>query len=82
VAHSLDPDARSIQAIAVGCDIKYAPRLKIADGLAPDAANLIGPACHVCERAHCPDRALPPVTRSLAVNQYQRGNTPYPFHSV
>lgn len=82
VDHSLDPDARSIQAIAVGCDIKYAPRLKIADGLASDRATLIGPACHVCERVHCPDRALPPVTRSLAVNQYQRGNTPYPFHPV
>ena len=82
VVHSLDPDARSIQAIAVGCDIKYAPRLKIADGLASDKATLIGPACHVCERIHCPDRALPPITRSLAVTQYERGSTSYPFHPV
>ena len=82
VPHSLDPDARSIQAIALGCDIKYAPRLKSADGLAPEKANLIGPACHVCERVHCPDRALPPITRSLAVNQYQRGGTSYPFQPV
>jgi len=82
VPHSLDPDARGIQAIALGCDIKYAQRLKIADGLSPDTANAIGPACHVCERALCPDRALPPVTRSLAVNQYQRGHSPYPFHPV
>lgn len=82
VPHSLDPDARSIQAIALGCDVKHAPRLKIADELASDKANPIGPACHVCERMHCPDRALPPVTRSLAISQYQRVSTPYPFQPV
>jgi predicted transcriptional regulator/DNA-binding XRE family transcriptional regulator len=82
VPHSLDPAARSLQAIALGCDVKHAPRLLAADGLSPDKPNPIGPACHLCERIGCPDRALPPITRSLAVNQYQRGATPYPFQQV
>lgn len=82
VPHSLDPDARSIQAIALGCDIKHTPRLGFADGLSADKANPIGPACHLCERLGCPDRALPPVNRRLAVNQYQRGGSPYPFEPV
>ncbi len=82
VPHSLDPDARSIQAIAIGCDIKHAPRLGFADGLMREKANPIGPACHLCERIGCPDRALPPVNRRLSVNQYQRGASPFPFEAV
>ncbi len=82
VPHSLDSNARSIQAIALGCDIKHAPRLGFADGLMAERANPIGPACHLCERLGCPDRALPPVNRRLAVNQYQRGASPYPFEPV
>lgn len=82
VPHSLDPDARSMQAVALGCDAKHAPRLIFADALTSDRPNPIGPACHVCERLGCPDRAVPPVNRRLAVNQYQRGATPYPFQAV
>nr|WP_145902384.1 short-chain fatty acyl-CoA regulator family protein [Sphingobium sp. MI1205] len=81
VPHSLDPQARSVQAIALGCDVKHAPRLVAAD-LLSDQPNPIGPACHVCPREACPDRALPPITRSLAISQYQRGATPYPFQQV
>lgn len=81
VPHSLDPQARSVQAIALGCHVKHAPRLVAADPLS-DQPNPIGPACHVCPRVACPDRALPPITRSLAISQYQRGATPYPFQQV
>jgi XRE family transcriptional regulator, fatty acid utilization regulator len=81
VPHSLDPQAKSVQAIALGCHVKHAARLIAADML-PDQPNLIGPACHICPRVACPDRALPPITRSLAVSQYQRGPTPYPFQQV
>jgi XRE family transcriptional regulator, fatty acid utilization regulator len=82
VPHAFDPDARSAQAIALGCDVKHAPHLIAADGLPLDRPNPVGPACHVCERIGCPDRALPPITRTLAVSQYQRGATPYPFQQL
>jgi predicted transcriptional regulator/DNA-binding XRE family transcriptional regulator len=81
VRHSLDPQARSVQAIALGCPVKHAPRLIAADLLTGEP-NPIGPACHVCPRISCPDRALPPITRTLAISQYQRGATPYPFQQV
>ena len=79
VPHALHPERQSLQAIALGCDVKHAPRLLAADGLSADRANPIGPACHICEREACPDRALPPITRPLAITQYRRTATPYPF---
>ncbi|MFW2829631.1 helix-turn-helix domain-containing protein [Sphingomonas sp. ID0503] len=75
-------NARSTRAIALGCHVKHAPRILAADGLLLDRANSIGPACHICERTACPDRALPPVTRTLAVSPYQRTASPYPFQQV
>jgi predicted transcriptional regulator len=74
--------ARSAQAIVIGCAFKHASDVAAADNLPGDRANPIGPACHICERVGCPDRALPPVTRSLTVTPYQKMATPYPFKQV
>lgn len=68
-------------AIVLGCEAKHADRIRPADGLG-DAAIPIGPACHLCERPDCPERALPPVTRALDLNQYQRPVAPYPFRAT
>ena len=68
-------------AIVLGCEAKHAARIGTADALG-DTAIPIGPACHLCERPDCPERALPPVTRALDLNQYQRPVAPYPFRAT
>ena len=76
--------AAGLAAIVLGCEAKHAPRIAAAAGLDPDRAapTPIGPACHLCERRDCPERSLPPVTRTLDINQYQRPIAPYPFRAT
>jgi predicted transcriptional regulator/transcriptional regulator with XRE-family HTH domain len=71
-------------AIGLGCDVKYAPRLGFADALLAGTATptTVGPACHLCEREACPDRALPPITRTLEASHYLHADTPYAFRRV
>lgn len=78
------PNRESLSAIGLGCALKHADRIVHADAHVPDRAvpTTIGPTCHVCERLSCPDRALPPVTRSLEVHPLQRSASPYPFRRV
>lgn len=68
-------------AVGLGCELKYASRLVYARGL--DLANPvvteIGPACRVCERAACPQRAAEPVNRTLTVDDFTKSISPYPF---
>ncbi len=45
-------------------------------------ATPIGPACHLCERPACPARSLPPITRALDLDPFQRTEAPYPFRPV
>ncbi|PXA82777.1 XRE family transcriptional regulator [Nostoc sp. 3335mG] len=73
--------APGLVTIALGCEAKHADAIGYADGLG-DKAVPIGPACHLCERPDCPERALPPVTRALDLNQYQRPAAPYPFRAT
>ena len=68
-------------AIVLGCDAKHAARLGMA-GTERPAVTPIGPACHICERPHCPERSLPPVTRTLSVSPYRRPTAPYPFREI
>jgi predicted transcriptional regulator len=67
--------------IVLGCEAKHCAAIGYADALG-DAAIPIGPACHLCERPRCPQRALPPVTRALDLNLYQRPVAPYPFRAT
>ena len=71
--------ARGAQVIALGCAARHMARLAAADAVTGAAANPIGPACAVCDRAQCPDRALPPVTRGLDLNPLERPAAPFPF---
>jgi len=68
-------------AIGLGCELKHAHRLTYAKGLdlqRPDVTP-IGPACRLCERHPCAERAAPPVGRALVVDDWSKSVSPYPF---
>jgi len=71
-------------AIGLGCELKYAPRLVYSRGLdlANPVATEIGPACRVCERPACPQRAAEPLGRTLMVDDFTKSISPYPFAPV
>ena len=77
----LDPRENSQLAIGLGCDVKYAPKIVYSDGLnlADPYVTPIGPACAVCPRVRCPQRAAAPAGRTLTVNELQKTISPYPF---
>jgi hypothetical protein len=67
-------------AIALGCEITHAAQLVYADGvdvLNEDIAVPIGPHCRICERIDCNQRAFPPITHRLVVDDHQRGIAAY-----
>ena len=77
----LDPREDSSLAIGLGCDAKYAGKIGYADGidLARPLVTPIGPACTICPRARCPQRAAAPAGRTLTVIETQKSISPYPF---
>ncbi|MFJ3502166.1 short-chain fatty acyl-CoA regulator family protein [Streptomyces sp. NPDC090135] len=67
-------------AIGLGCELRHASRLVYSDGLDLDnraAATPIGMGCRVCERLDCPQRAVPPLGRTLAVDEHASTFVPY-----
>jgi predicted transcriptional regulator/DNA-binding XRE family transcriptional regulator len=68
-------------ALGLGCELKYAHRLVYARGLdlATADATPIGINCRLCERPACPQRAAPPLTRTLIVDEMTRGVSPFVF---
>ena len=67
--------------IGLGCELRYASRLVYARGFdlqAPDPTP-IGVNCRLCERVACPQRAAPPLTRTLVVDEMTRGISPFVF---
>jgi predicted transcriptional regulator len=77
----LDPRESSQLAIGLGCDVKYAPKILYSDGidLGDPYVTPIGPACAICPRVRCPQRAAAPAGRALTVNEMQKTISPYPF---
>jgi predicted transcriptional regulator/DNA-binding XRE family transcriptional regulator len=67
--------------IGMGCELKHAQRLAYARGvdLSEAAATPIGPACRVCERPDCLQRAAQPLGRALTVDDFKKPAAPYPF---
>ncbi|MGI5447616.1 short-chain fatty acyl-CoA regulator family protein [Streptomyces sp. CA-243310] len=68
-------------AVALGCELRHAPRLVYAEGIAlhdPRATTSIGLGCRICERQDCAQRARPPAGGSLAVDPDLRTYVPYP----
>ncbi|MDB5474974.1 MAG: putative transcriptional regulator [Phenylobacterium sp.] len=70
-------------AIGMGCELKYAERLVYSRGLdlTDPVATGIGPACRICERPACPQRAAEPISRTLTVDDFSKSISPYPFAS-
>jgi len=68
-------------AIGMGCELKYAERLVYSRGLdlKDPRATAIGPACRICERPACPQRAAEPISRTLTVDDFTKSISPYPF---
>ncbi len=67
--------------VALGCDIRHAPRLIYSRGMDlddPEIATPIGMGCKVCERTGCPQRAFPFVGRPLDVSENESRFAPYP----
>ena len=66
-------------AIALGCDISYAPRLCYSRefNLEDPRPAQIGINCYLCERQHCRQRAHPPLSRSLMFDERARGISLY-----
>ncbi|MFC5148383.1 short-chain fatty acyl-CoA regulator family protein [Streptomyces aureoversilis] len=68
-------------AIGLGCEIRHAARLVYSDGLDlgnASAATPIGMGCRICERLDCPQRAVPPLGRPLAIDENSSTFVPYP----
>ncbi|CAN5255065.1 XRE family transcriptional regulator [soil metagenome] len=68
-------------AVGIGCELKHAHRLIYARGIdlaAPDVTP-IGPACRLCHRHPCAERAAAPVDRALTVDDWSKSVSPYPF---
>ncbi|MGC3936245.1 helix-turn-helix domain-containing protein [Roseobacter sp. EG26] len=67
-------------AIALGCEVRHARDLVYADGMdlnRDGAFEPIGISCRICERAHCHQRAVPPLERKLRVDPNLRSILPY-----
>jgi predicted transcriptional regulator/DNA-binding XRE family transcriptional regulator len=77
----LDPKEDSQLAIGLGCDARHAPRIAYADGLdlAQPQVTPIGPACAICPRVRCPQRAAAPAGMTLTVNETRKTISPFPF---
>jgi XRE family transcriptional regulator, fatty acid utilization regulator len=65
--------------VGLGCEIKHAGKLVYAKGfdLKTAAATPIGINCRLCERTNCIQRAAPPMSRPLEVNENIRGYSPF-----
>jgi predicted transcriptional regulator/transcriptional regulator with XRE-family HTH domain len=68
-------------AIGLGCELKEAHRLIYAQGMDLTAPTVtpIGPACRLCDRHPCAERAAPPQHRPLAIDDWAKSVSPYPF---
>ncbi|MDB5468622.1 MAG: family transcriptional regulator [Caulobacter sp.] len=68
-------------AIGLGCELKHAAKLTYAKGLdmAAPAVVEVGPACRICERRQCPQRAAAPINRTPLVEETVKSVSSFPF---
>ncbi|MGO4837698.1 short-chain fatty acyl-CoA regulator family protein, partial [Rhizobiaceae sp. 2RAB30] len=67
-------------AVGLGCDLVHADRLAYSHGLTlddPATRTLIGAGCKLCERAGCPQRAFPPLAKTLVIDDRRSTFAPY-----
>lgn len=68
--------------IGLGCEIRHAHKLVYATGLDLEDANAVEPigvSCRVCERVDCPQRAFPPLSRKISIDENTQSTFPYAF---
>ncbi len=77
-------ETSGLLAIGLGCDLRHADKLHCAEGLDLEAPTItpVGPACPVCPRLDCAQRATPPAGRLLAVDRLTKTISPFPFVAV
>ncbi len=76
----LDPQREF--AAGFGCSVEHAQQLIYATGVDlnnPEAVVPIGPSCRACERSECTQRAFPPITKRLTVDEHRRSSRPFTF---
>lgn len=78
------PLAQPRFAIGLGCEIRHAARLVYASGMNLDNAEgtPIGINCRLCERENCAQRADPPLTRTLILDENTRRTTSFAFSNA
>lgn len=68
------------RAIALGCAIHHAREIVYADGLHLEDKQIVTPigvSCRICPRTDCADRASPPLSHKLDIDENRRGYTAY-----
>src|SRR6201992_3996257 len=75
------PQAQPRFAVVLGCEIRHAAKLVYAAGIDLEKAEgtPIGVNCRLCERENCSQRAEPPITRSLILDENTRRVTSFAF---
>lgn len=76
----LDPQREF--AVGLGCSVEHAQQLIYASGVDlnnPEAVVPIGPSCRACERLECTQRAFPPTTMRLTIDEHRRSSRPFAF---
>lgn len=66
--------------LALGCETRYADRLRYASSYNFDDPKLYAPIginCHICPRKACSQRAHQPLFIQLSMDENRRGNTRY-----
>jgi XRE family transcriptional regulator, fatty acid utilization regulator len=78
------PDATPRFAIGLGCEIRHATKLVYAAGmdLEKTEGTPIGVNCRLCERENCSQRAEPPITRTLILDENTRRVTSFAFSNA
>lgn len=78
------PQPQPRHAIGLGCDVRHAAKLVYAAGLdlAKAEPTPIGVNCRLCERENCAQRAEPPLTRSLILDENTRRVSSFAFSNA
>jgi predicted transcriptional regulator/transcriptional regulator with XRE-family HTH domain len=66
----------TVQAIGLGCDVKFARELVYSDGVdieSPSAATPVGVTCRLCSHLDCEQRAFPSLQHPLRIDENVRG---------
>jgi len=71
-------------AIGLGCEIRHAAKLVYATGMDLEKVEgtPIGVNCRLCERENCSQRAEPPITRSLILDETTRRVSSFAFSNA